>query len=87
MKRGALPPLVALALLVATVPALGYLKLGTRVGTGTANLKWTSQPIRYFVTDRGTTGVTAEQFQSVWRRPSRYGARSTPPSSRSPSAA
>ena len=65
MKRGALPPLVALALLAATVPALGYLKLGTRVGTGTANLKWTSQPIRYFVTDRGTTGVTAQQFQSA----------------------
>jgi hypothetical protein len=65
MKRGALPPLVALALLAATVPALGYLKLGTRVGTGTANLKWTAQPIRYFVTDRGTTGVTAQQFQSA----------------------
>ena len=65
MKRGALTPLVALALLVATVPALGYLKLGTRVGTGTANLKWTSQPIRYFVTDRGTTGVSAQQFQSA----------------------
>ena len=65
MKRGALPPLVALALLAATVPALGYLKLGTRVGTGTANLKWTSQPIRYFVTDRGATGVTAQQFQTA----------------------
>jgi hypothetical protein len=65
MKRGALPPLLVLSLLIATVPALGYLKLGTRVGTATANLKWPSQPIRYYVNDRGTTGVTAQQFQSV----------------------
>ena len=53
MKRGALPPLVALTVLVATVPALGYLKLGTRVGSTTANLEWTSLPVRYYVTDRG----------------------------------
>ena len=65
MTRPALPPLVAVALLVATVPALGYLKLGTRVASGTVNLKWTSQPVRYFVTDRGATGVTAQQFQSA----------------------
>ena len=65
MKRGALPPLVALALLVATVPSLGYLKLGTRIGSTTANLRWTDQPVRYYITDRGTTGVTSQQFQNA----------------------
>jgi len=63
--RRALPALVALALVAGTVPALGYLKLGTRVGSTTANLRWTNQPVRYYVTDRGTTGVTAQQFQSA----------------------
>src|SRR5687768_964370 len=65
MTRPALPLLVVVALMAATVPTLGYLKLGTRATSGTVNLKWTSQPIRYFVTDRGTTGVTAQQFQSA----------------------
>ena len=65
MKRGALPPLIALAVVLATAPALGYLKLGTRVGSGTANLRWTNLPVRYYVTDRGTTGVTAQQFQTA----------------------
>ena len=65
MKRGVLPPLVALAMLVATVPALAYLKLGTRIGSTTANLRWTNQPVRYFITDRGTTGVTSQQFQNA----------------------
>jgi hypothetical protein len=65
MKRGALPPLIVLALMAATVPAVGYLKLGTRVTSGTVNLKWTSQPIRYYVTDRGAAGVTAQQFQAA----------------------
>jgi len=65
MKRSALPLLVALAVVLATAPALGYLKLGTRVGSGTANLRWTSQPVRYYVTERGTTGVTAQQFQTA----------------------
>jgi Matrixin/Carboxypeptidase regulatory-like domain len=65
MTRGALPPLVALAMLVATVPALGYLKLGTRIGSTTANLRWTDQPVRYYITDRGATGVTSQQFQNA----------------------
>ena len=56
MKRGALPPLVALTVLVATVPALGYLKLGTHIGSTTANLRWTNLPVRYYITDRGATG-------------------------------
>ena len=71
MKRGVLPPLVALAMLVATVPALAYLKLGTRIGSTTANLRWTNQPVRYFITDRGRimprrmTGLTAKQQRAL----------------------
>jgi hypothetical protein len=58
-------PLVALAILIATAPALGYLKLGTRVGNRTETLKWNDFPIRYSVTERGTNGVTAQQFQTA----------------------
>ena len=65
MKRGVLPPLVLLALILATAPALGYLKLGTRTGSTTANLRWTNLPVRYYLTDRGTTGVTSQQFESA----------------------
>ena len=47
------------------VPAFAYLKLGTRVGTRTVTLKWSQLPIRYFITDRGTTGVTSTQLQQA----------------------
>jgi hypothetical protein len=62
---GIVLPAVAIAMLAATVPVFGYLKLGTRVGTRTANLEWNDFPIRYYVTERGTTGVTAQQFQTA----------------------
>jgi Matrixin/Carboxypeptidase regulatory-like domain len=58
-------PLVVAAAVVATTPVLGYLKLGTRVGSRTVNLKWDDFPVRYYVTERGTTGVTAQQFQTA----------------------
>ena len=61
-------PLVVAAAVVATTattPVLGYLKLGTRVGSRTLNLEWNDFPIRYYVTERGTTGVTAQQFQAA----------------------
>jgi hypothetical protein len=57
--------LVALAILAATVPAIGYLKLGTRIGTATAHLEWDDFPIRYYITERGSAGVTAQQFQAA----------------------
>jgi Matrixin len=47
------------------VPAFAYLKLGTRVGTRTVTLKWSQLPIRYFITDRGTAGVTSTQLQQA----------------------
>jgi hypothetical protein len=52
----------------ASVPASAYLKLGTKAGTRTVTLKWSQLPIRYFVTDRGTTGVTSTQLQQTVTR-------------------
>ncbi|MCA1558852.1 MAG: matrixin family metalloprotease [Acidobacteria bacterium] len=57
--------LVAVAVLVSALPVLGYLKLGSRASTGTVNLKWDDFPIRYFVTNRGVPGVTAQQLQAA----------------------
>lgn len=68
MKRPALLPVLALLLLLAAAPMFGYLKLGTRVGTRTATLKWDDLPIRYFVTDRPAPQVTQQQFQTAITR-------------------
>ena len=67
---GALLPVVgalvaAVAVALWSAPLLAYLKLGTRVATRTANLKWNTFPIRYYVTERGATTVTAQQFQTA----------------------
>jgi hypothetical protein len=50
---------------LAVAPASAYLKLGTRVGTRTANLRWADLPIRYFVTDRSAAQVTAQQLRTA----------------------
>jgi hypothetical protein len=42
-----------------------YLKLGTRVGGRSVSLKWNQFPIRYFVSNRGVPGVTANQLQET----------------------
>lgn len=65
MKR-----LVALAVVAcacaAAAPAIdAYLKLGSRVGDRVVTLRWERMPVRYFITDSGVPGVTAQQFQSV----------------------
>ena len=65
MKRAALLPIAAMLVLVGAVPTLGYLKLGTRVGTRTASLKWNNFPIRYFVTERAAPQVSAQQIQAA----------------------
>ena len=68
MSRRTLTPLLAALLVLAAVPVSGYLKLGTRLDTRTATLRWMEFPIRYLVTDRSTAGVTAQQFQSTVTR-------------------
>jgi hypothetical protein len=56
------------ALAAAPVPAGAYLKLGARAGGRTVTLKWPRMPIRYFVTDRGVSGVTSLEFQQTVTR-------------------
>lgn len=68
MSRRAVPLVVAGLLLAVAVPASGYLKLGTRVGDRTVTLRWLSMPVRYFIADRSTTGVAADQFQAAVTR-------------------
>ena len=68
MRRTALLPIAALLVVLGAVPTKGYLKLGTRVGTRTASLKWNDFPIRYFVTDRSAPQVSSQQFQTTINR-------------------
>lgn len=49
-------------------PALAYQTYGIQVGTRTVPVKWSRLPVRYFVTDRGATGVTAAQFRDAAAR-------------------
>jgi hypothetical protein len=59
----------AVALIVlAGVPLSAYLKLGSRVGARTVTLQWRDFPARYFVTDAGVDGVSAQQFQTAIAR-------------------
>ena len=62
-RRGA--SLAALLMVAAVVPLSAYLKLGTRVGSRTESIRWRQFPVRYFVTNTGTTGVSAQQFQTA----------------------
>ncbi len=62
MRRVAL--LVALLAGLVT-PADAYLKLGSDVGGRIVGIRWTTQPIRYFVTNRDVAGVTAPALQAA----------------------
>lgn len=58
--------IVCLVLIVAQpIPADAYLKFGFRVGDRTVDVKWTEQPIRYFVNERDIPGVTAGDFRAA----------------------
>jgi matrixin len=54
--------------ILAAVPLIGYLKLGSRLGNQTVTLRWRNFPVRYFVTNRGVDGVSPDQFQSAVTR-------------------
>lgn len=61
----------AFAMLIATAAAAApavvsaYLTLGTTVNGRTVMTRWTSMPVKYFVTNRSIPNVTANQFQTV----------------------
>ena len=68
MKRFACVVGIA-AVCVAAAPSIdAYLKLGARVGSQTITLRWQDLPVRYFVTNGGVPGVTAQQFQTAVAR-------------------
>jgi hypothetical protein len=68
MSGRLLPPLVVLLVLAAAVPALAYLKLGIQVSDRTVTLRWTTQPVRYYVTNRAAPGVSVQDFQTAMSR-------------------
>ena len=65
MKRVAAVILSAALVVASSAPASAYLKLGTRAGTRTVTLKWPQMPIRYFVTSRAASGVSATQLREA----------------------
>jgi len=48
--------------------AAAYQTYGISVGNRVVQVKWGRLPVRYFVTDRGTTGVSAAQFRDAAAR-------------------
>jgi hypothetical protein len=55
------------ALTTAASPA-AYQTYGVRAGGQTVPLKWPNMPVRYYVTDRGVSGVTSAQFRDAASR-------------------
>lgn len=68
MKRAMIACLVAVLIAGASTPAAAYLKLGMRLADRTVTLKWGRFPVRYFVTDRSASGVSASQLQQAIAR-------------------
>ncbi|TAK17200.1 MAG: carboxypeptidase regulatory-like domain-containing protein [Acidobacteria bacterium] len=57
--------LVLVALVAAAPSVFAYLSLGTTVNGRSVQTRWTSMPIRYFITNRGVAGVSAAQMQAA----------------------
>jgi hypothetical protein len=49
-------------------PVSAYQTFGVKVGNEILQVKWSRLPVRYYVTDRGTAGVTAAQFRDAAAR-------------------
>jgi hypothetical protein len=65
-RRGVV--LIALAVALAFSPGVaGYLRLGQQVGNSVIGIQWSlgQLPIRYYVTNRDVSGVTAPQLQTA----------------------
>jgi hypothetical protein len=64
MRRRLVAWACALGVMLVSAPAAdAYLKLGSRIGTRVADLRWNAFPVRYFITSRDVPGVTAPQLQ------------------------
>ena len=56
---------LAIAAILAAAPVSAYLPLGTSINGANILTRWTSMPIRYFVTNRAAAGVSAAQLQAA----------------------
>jgi len=56
---------IAAVLFGHTQPAFAYLKFGLEAGGREVTLKWTTTPVRYFVTDQTVGGISAADFQAA----------------------
>jgi hypothetical protein len=66
MRSRLLPAAAVVAAFALCAPDAGaYLKLGTRIGSSVISLKWSTLPIRYFITNQDVPGVTAPQLQQA----------------------
>jgi hypothetical protein len=68
LTRRAAVVLSALLALGHAWPAAAYQTYGIKVGNAVVPVKWSRLPIRYSITDRGVTGVTAAQFRDAAER-------------------
>lgn len=65
MTRARWGAAIAIACLVASTPAHAYLKFGVDVGGRTVPVRWPNGTIRYSVTERDISGVTAQAFSDA----------------------
>jgi hypothetical protein len=49
-------------------PTIAYQTYGVSVGNRVVPVKWSRLPVRYFITDRGTSGITSGQFRDATAR-------------------
>ena len=68
IRRRAVIILSAMLALGQSWPAAAYQTYGVQVGSRLAPVKWSGLPVRYFVADRGTIGVTSSQFRDAAAR-------------------
>lgn len=64
MKRIVL--IVGAAVAALSGPASAYMKFGSPSQSGTVTLRWRQLPVRYFIRDRGVSGVTADQARAAF---------------------
>ena len=65
MRRSVALGIAIMTLFVTARPAHAYLKFGFEASGRQVTLKWTTTPVRYFVSDQGVSGVSAADFQTA----------------------
>ena len=65
VRRAVAAVVVATLCVGDAIPALAYLKFGVSVGGRVVAVKWARTPVKYFVSDRGVTGVSSNDLQAA----------------------